>query len=139
MFFGLAHIHHALWKYHQHCRNSSHRPSSGGVLKVIVLETLFQFIYTSLFGAYACFVYCSTSSILDIFLIHSFCNFMGLPRFDHRDSDDDDELRGNFKERVIMGSFFLLGIITFYLGFTRWNLFPKTYLLVQHLNQVSCE
>jgi membrane protease YdiL (CAAX protease family) len=133
MFFGLAHIHHALWKYHQHYRDSSHRPSSG-VLKMIVLDTLFQFIYTSLFGAYACYVYCSTSSILDIFVIHSFCNFMGLPRF------DDDELRGiTLKERVIMGSFFLLGMITFYLGFTRWNLFPKTYLLVQHLNQVSCE
>ncbi|KAJ0393857.1 hypothetical protein P43SY_005979 [Pythium insidiosum] len=39
----------------------------------------FQLIYTSLFGAYATFIYLRTGHFVSIFLIHVFCNVMGLP------------------------------------------------------------
>jgi len=62
LFFGLAHVHHAIVKYQQ---------GGGQPLKFIMAETLFQFIYTSLFGAYTCWVLCCTSSWVDLVIIHS--------------------------------------------------------------------
>lgn len=46
-----------------------------------MLRTLFQLTYTTLFGAYATFLYLRTGSLLAVVLVHAFCNWMGLPRF----------------------------------------------------------
>lgn len=45
------------------------------------MRSLFQFGYTTLFGAYAIFLYLRTGSLLAVILVHAFCNWMGLPRF----------------------------------------------------------
>jgi prenyl protein peptidase len=45
------------------------------------MRSVFQLAYTTLFGAYATFLYLRTGSLLAVVLVHAFCNWMGLPRF----------------------------------------------------------
>ncbi|KAI3336552.1 CaaX protease [Xylariaceae sp. AK1471] len=70
--FGLAHFHH----FYEFRVTHPHVPVLTGLLR-----SLLQFGYTSLFGAYATFLFLRTGSLLAIFVAHAFCNIMGLPRF----------------------------------------------------------
>ena len=70
LFFGIAHAHHA-----------THRIRQGTRPATVAIQTLFQFAYTTLFGAYASFVFMRTHSTMAIVLTHGFCNWMGLPNF----------------------------------------------------------
>ena len=70
LFFGTAHAHHAFRRLQQ--KES---------LTLVVYQTLFQFVYTTIFGAYATYVYIQTGSLMAISVAHSFCNWMGLPCF----------------------------------------------------------
>ncbi|KAI0476997.1 CaaX protease [Xylaria cf. heliscus] len=82
--FGLAHFHH----FYEFRVTHPHEPVVTGLLR-----SLLQFSYTSLFGAYATFLFLRTGSLLAIFVVHAFCNIMGLPRLWGRvepSSDDDD-------------------------------------------------
>ncbi|KAI5207850.1 CaaX prenyl proteinase Rce1 [Aureobasidium subglaciale] len=84
LIFGVAHVHHL-----HETINSSRRPGSSylstaltpSVLLPGLLRSIFQFFYTSLFGFIAAFIYLRTSSLVACILAHSFCNWMGLPRF----------------------------------------------------------
>ncbi|KAI0194377.1 CaaX-protease [Xylaria flabelliformis] len=82
--FGLAHFHH----FYEFRVTHPHEPVVTGLLR-----SLLQFSYTSLFGAYATFLFLRTGSLLAIFIVHAFCNIMGLPRLWGRVeplSEDDD-------------------------------------------------
>lgn len=68
LFFGVAHIHHAI----QRLRDGT-KPT------LVAIQTVFQLTYTTLFGAYACYAYMQTRSTLAISLAHAYCNWMGLP------------------------------------------------------------
>ncbi|ROV90334.1 hypothetical protein VSDG_08131 [Cytospora chrysosperma] len=70
--FGLAHVHH-FYEF---------RVSSRGPVPVsaALLRSAFQLGYTSVFGAYATFVYLRTGSLLAVFAVHVLCNCVGLPR-----------------------------------------------------------
>lgn len=69
--FGLAHAHH-LYEF---------RVTHPGVpLVAALLRSLFQLGYTTLFGAYATFVFLRSGSLLAVFGVHVLCNCMGLPR-----------------------------------------------------------
>ncbi|BGP16181.1 hypothetical protein JCM10213_001397 [Rhodosporidiobolus nylandii] len=72
LWFGLAHVHHAWETY-----------LAGGRTKQAlvrgVLQSTFQFAYTTLFGWYASFLFLRTGSVLPPFLAHSLCNMLGLP------------------------------------------------------------
>ena len=46
-----------------------------------VVRSLVQFGYTSVFGFYATFIFLRTASLPAVIIIHSFCNWAGLPRF----------------------------------------------------------
>ncbi|KAI1866056.1 hypothetical protein JX265_007085 [Neoarthrinium moseri] len=70
--FGLAHLHH----FYEFRLSHPQVPVS-----VSVLRSLVQLTYTSLFGAYATFLFLRTGSLLAIFVVHAFCNCMGFPRF----------------------------------------------------------
>ncbi|KAK6189302.1 hypothetical protein LQW54_013406 [Pestalotiopsis sp. IQ-011] len=70
--FGLAHLHH----FYEFRISHPQVPVS-----VSLLRSLLQLTYTSLFGAYATFLFLRTGSLLAIFVVHAFCNCMGLPRF----------------------------------------------------------
>lgn len=72
LFFGIAHIHH-LYEFKLTHPEVPFVPS--------VLRSVFQFSYTSNFGFFATFVHLRTGSLLAAILVHSFCNWMGLPRF----------------------------------------------------------
>uniref|UniRef100_A0A7S0UW61 intramembrane prenyl-peptidase Rce1 n=1 Tax=Polytomella parva TaxID=51329 RepID=A0A7S0UW61_9CHLO len=70
LFFGAAHLHH-LFDLVVHQRKA---------LSAAFVLVLFQFIFTSLFGCFGCFLFVRTGSILAPVLAHSFCNFFGLPQ-----------------------------------------------------------
>lgn len=69
--FGLAHVHHLYEFKVTHPRVP---------LGAAVLRSVFQLGYTTLFGAYATFLYLRTGSLVAVFAVHVLCNCMGLPR-----------------------------------------------------------
>ena len=69
--FGLAHIHH----FYEFRITHAHVP-----VVVALARSLFQLAYTTLFGAFATFLFLRSGSLLAICLVHAFCNCMGLPR-----------------------------------------------------------
>lgn len=69
--FGLAHVHHLYEFKVTHPRVP---------LGAAVLRSAFQLGYTTLFGAYATFLFLRTGSLLAVFAAHVLCNCMGLPR-----------------------------------------------------------
>lgn len=69
--FGLAHVHH-LYEF-----RITHPTVS---LPMALLRSVFQLGYTTLFGAYATFLYLRTGSLLAVVVVHMLCNTMGLPR-----------------------------------------------------------
>lgn len=72
LYFGIAHIHH-FYEF-----RLTHPDIS---ILVALLRPVFQFGYTTIFGWYASFIYLRTGSLWAAFLVHSFCNWNGLPRF----------------------------------------------------------
>jgi prenyl protein peptidase len=101
LFFGLAHCHHAILMLRQ------------GVPRNRVLQmTAFQFLYTTMFGAYASHAFLRTGSIVAVILSHSFCNTMGLPSlpfFDPRST--------LYRYRGVLIKAYLLGVAIFVWGF----------------------
>ncbi|KAJ9150844.1 CaaX protease [Pleurostoma richardsiae] len=69
--FGLAHIHH----FYEFRLTHPKVPVFAGILRSVL-----QFSFTTLFGAYATFLFLRTGSLVAICLVHAFCNSMGLPR-----------------------------------------------------------
>ncbi|KAJ5985076.1 hypothetical protein N7499_008671 [Penicillium canescens] len=72
LYFGIAHIHH----FYEFRLTHPDTPALAALAR-----SLFQFGYTTIFGWYATFVYLRTGSLLAVIVIHSFCNWCGLPRF----------------------------------------------------------
>jgi prenyl protein peptidase len=127
LYFGIAHVHH-LYEF-----RLTHPQTP---LFIAVLRSLFQFTYTSLFGFFAAFVFLRTGNVYSVILAHSFCNWMGLPRFYGRvgiqagepigpPSKDDEQPGGE----QIHGPAWTLGyyilLVAGALGFY-WQLFPLT-------------
>ncbi|KAI0115822.1 CaaX protease [Nemania sp. FL0031] len=95
--FGLAHFHH----FYEFRVTHPHEPVVAGLLR-----SLFQFTYTSLFGAYATFLFLRTGSLFTIYTVHAFCNIMGLPRLWGRvepSSDLDDDGSSDDREGAKAG------------------------------------
>ncbi|KAI9147916.1 hypothetical protein HJFPF1_11734 [Paramyrothecium foliicola] len=69
--FGLAHLHH----FYEFRITHPHVP-----LIAAIARSVLQLSYTSLFGMYATFIFVRTGSLAAAILIHTFCNYMGLPR-----------------------------------------------------------
>jgi prenyl protein peptidase len=72
LYFGIAHVHH----FYEFTLTHPHTP-----LLPAILRTVFQFTYTTMFGWFAAFIYVRTGSLFSCIIIHSFCNWVGLPRF----------------------------------------------------------
>ncbi|CCE64528.1 hypothetical protein TPHA_0I00210 [Tetrapisispora phaffii CBS 4417] len=71
LYFGLAHIHHA---YEEMQTGTNTLPS-------IMLSTLFQLTYTTLFGSLTNYTFlCTGGNLWACIALHSFCNFMGFPQ-----------------------------------------------------------
>jgi prenyl protein peptidase len=104
LFFGTAHFHHALVKLRQ-----GEKPA------LVLLQTLLQFAYTTLFGIYTSYAYLQTDSLLAVILSHSFCNIMGLPDFSfvHKSSP-------LYKNRYLLLTFHVAGLGIFLFGHNRF-------------------
>ena len=112
LFFGLAHVHHAFQMI-----RSKVNP------KRILIQTTFQFLYTTLFGAYVSLWYIQTRSIWAVILLHSFCNYMGLPSMSFTGTPVALPKLYKTYKRIVLCSF-VMGGLGFGMGFTRfWNLF----------------
>ncbi|XP_013787337.1 CAAX prenyl protease 2-like isoform X1 [Limulus polyphemus] len=70
LFFGVAHLHH-LRERMERSTNTTHA----------VFQSLFQFLYTSLFGVYSAYLFLRTGHFMAPFIAHAFCNHMGFPDF----------------------------------------------------------
>lgn len=69
--FGLAHVHH----FYEFRLTHPQVPAAAALLR-----SCFQLGYTTLFGAYATFLFLRTGSLLAVCAVHAFCNCMGLPQ-----------------------------------------------------------
>mmetsp|Transcript_1651 Transcript_1651/g.4093 ORF Transcript_1651/g.4093 Transcript_1651/m.4093 type:complete len:297 (-) Transcript_1651:792-1682(-) len=71
LFFSVAHLHHLhdLITY------------QGFPLAQALLTVLFQSLYTAIFGWYATWLFLRSQSVTSVFVVHAFCNWMGLPNF----------------------------------------------------------
>lgn len=69
--FGLAHLHH----FYEFRVTHPQTP-----LVAAIARSILQLSYTTVFGAYATFLYLRTGSLLSVIVVHTLCNSMGLPR-----------------------------------------------------------
>mmetsp|Transcript_11005 Transcript_11005/g.17024 ORF Transcript_11005/g.17024 Transcript_11005/m.17024 type:complete len:341 (-) Transcript_11005:97-1119(-) len=125
LFFGTAHFHHAILKLKE----------GGSSIKFVVLVTLFQFTYTSLFGSYAAYAFIRTNSILSVSLSHAFCNFMGLPdiHFLIKPNPESPMYIFRWSIRIVH----IVGIILFIKGFSWEFLLPNKPVLMKHIVTMS--
>lgn len=65
--FGVSHFHHFF--------------ISTGTVKVRLVRSIVQMIYTTVFGWYVTFLWCKYHSFIMVSLVHGFCNFMEFPDF----------------------------------------------------------
>jgi prenyl protein peptidase len=71
LYFGIAHIHH----FYEFRLTHPDTP-----VATALLRSIFQFGYTTVFGWFAAFLYLRTGSLPAVILVHTFCNWCGLPR-----------------------------------------------------------
>lgn len=106
LFFGIAHIHHAYALYlSQTCRVSD-----------IILMTIFQTFYTTIFGVLSSFIFIRTNHLLAVCISHSFCNLMGFP---------DLESVFSHKYKIPICFMYCLGLVLFL-----YTLYPLTNPLI---------
>ncbi|TRY61767.1 hypothetical protein TCAL_12262 [Tigriopus californicus] len=98
LFFGIAHLHHMI-----------ERIRKGQPVKTALLISVFQIHYTTVFGMYSAFLFVRTGHIAAPVIVHSFCNFMGFPDF-------GEMLNRPSRERIILLTLCVLGVVGFYLG-----------------------
>ncbi|KAH6926009.1 hypothetical protein HPB50_012948 [Hyalomma asiaticum] len=95
LFFGVAHFHHL-----------TERLSRTNNVKLAVMQSVFQFAYTTIFGAYSVYLFLRTGHFVAPFVAHAFCNHMGFP--------DVSEVFGYKQPRLT------LLLLAFFLGLLSW-------------------
>ena len=78
--FGMAHLHHLYTNLRSQTPPGRKYPPLAAWVQCIAVS-LFQFAYTSLFGFFAAFALLRTGNVYGVVLVHSFCNWMGVPQF----------------------------------------------------------
>ncbi|XP_033324305.1 ras converting CAAX endopeptidase Sras isoform X1 [Megalopta genalis] len=91
LFFGVAHFHHIVY-----------RLKEGMPLKHAVSMSCFHVGYTTVFGAYAAFLFVKTGHLVAPLTVHSFCNGVEFP-----------DLSMAFKDPLRKFSLFVLGLVSF--------------------------
>jgi len=97
LFFGAAHIHRIMEQFRMGVSLKAALFSSSKYTIFTILRSrsitffplipcigsvsVFQFIYTTIFGAYSAFLFVRTGHFIAPMLCHSFCNMMGFPNF----------------------------------------------------------
>ncbi|KAF9034393.1 CAAX protease self-immunity-domain-containing protein [Panaeolus papilionaceus] len=123
--FGLAHIHHAWDTYNRYGRTQT-------AAKRAIFSSLFQFVYTTLFGIHTSYLFTRTGSIFPPISAHIFCNVMGVPElgYDKQSAEREWEVRGlnqnNAKGwgkvgRKLVSAAYLGGIALFVITLGSWT------------------
>lgn len=96
-FFAVAHLHHIVEGYFL-----------GEPLQVLLIQHLFQFSYTYVFGVFSCYLFMRTGHFAGSFVAHSFCNFMGVPNL--------NQLVNAFsvRLRLAIALVYLAGLVAFF-------------------------
>jgi prenyl protein peptidase len=121
LFFGIAHIHHAVT-----------RLSQGERLSSVFFITLFQFLYTSLFGSYAAYAFIRTGSVLAVTVSHVYCNWMGLP-----DLSFVQIRHPMYQFRIVLLASYLIGVFAFKWYLKSDQLLPLPSELPQMITMVK--
>eukprot|EP00937_MAST-01D_sp_MAST-1D-sp2_P006540 g6540.t1 len=108
LFFGPAHAHHAVA-----------RVRAGMAVRQALLIALMQWTYTSLFGAFAAFVFARSRRLLPVVLSHAFCNAMGLPELAFLDATHPAH-----RHKAALLAAYALGVAAFYSEATTCSHFP---------------
>jgi membrane protease YdiL (CAAX protease family) len=111
------------------CPSCHNKQKNGAPIKTVLFSTIFQLVYTTLFGAYASYCYIKIGSLPAIVILHSFCNFMGLPDVSLlfgfvQGGGDAESLQ---RSRILSGIAYIAGIASFWVCF---GLFPYEELLL---------
>lgn len=85
------------------------------------IPVLFQVCFTTLFGLYVGYVYVVTGSLFAVVVLHSFCNFMGLPCMKFL-----DDTQPAFKYKKEVGLAYVVGIFGFF-ALLGWVLRPEYF------------
>ncbi|XP_001600218.2 CAAX prenyl protease 2 [Nasonia vitripennis] len=101
LFFGVAHFHHLI-----------ENTRRGMTFKTALLRSCFQFSFTTIFGAYAAFLFAKTGHFLAPFTAHSFCNHMGFPDLSEVVAYEDP------LKRAKLFSLFVIGLVAWCLLLT---------------------
>ncbi|XP_035679008.1 CAAX prenyl protease 2-like isoform X1 [Branchiostoma floridae] len=96
LFFGVAHIHHVFERL----------KTGDQSVKVIWMLTMFQFSYTTVFGAYTAFLFVRTGHLIGPYFCHAFCNEMGFPNF-------ADVFTGSKLRAVLLSVLYVAGLVLF--------------------------
>lgn len=123
LFFGVAHLHH----FHEQYRLLPPYQRSKKLLLQLLLVAMVQWMYTTLFGAYASHVFIRTASLSGVTLAHIICNYMGLPDVSFFRPISDLHVYVWF-----ITISYLFGIMLFAMGFES-VLFPSISVLPQLL------
>ena len=107
LFFGVAHAHHFYRLVYL-----ENRPT-----KQALMQCIFQFTYTYLFGMYASFIYLRTGHLIGAVLCHCFCNWNGFPDLGWLTNERD--VVASYKKWI--GTAYVIGIVGFY-----YRLWPMT-------------
>ncbi|XP_070579134.1 CAAX prenyl protease 2-like [Ptychodera flava] len=81
LFFGVAHIHHVIERLRFQGRVLSNPSYMCQRIFFLHCISVFQFCYTTVFGAYTAFLFLRTGHLVAPVICHSFCNLMGFPAF----------------------------------------------------------
>jgi prenyl protein peptidase len=115
LFFGVAHVHHAVTKL-----------LSGEKMAPVLLTTVFQFAYTTMFGCYASYAFVRTGSVAAVTVSHAYCNWMGLP-----DMSFMQLWHPMYQYRIVLLIAFVIGTLAFKWMFRVDTLLPIPGVLVQ--------
>ncbi|CAG0879979.1 unnamed protein product [Cyprideis torosa] len=96
LMFGVAHFHHMIENLRL-----------GMPLMNAIFLSSFQFFYTSIFGAYSTFLFLRTGHFVAPFLVHAFCNALGVPNLEVINRIPDDGLRRR------IWTIFVAGLVAF--------------------------
>jgi len=96
-FFAVAHLHHII-----------EGACMGEQLTHLLLQHMFQFTYTYVFGLYSCYLFLRTGHLMPSFVSHSFCNFMSVPNLHQLINAFD------FKFRIIISIVYFVGLASFF-------------------------
>lgn len=105
--FGIAHAHHLSTKI-----------AAGEPLSTAVLGTVFQLLYTSIFGFIAAMFLLRTGNIYTAILSHMICNYVGLPDMGFlAELHPFQRMTCNYPFRYFLLALHGAGLVLFYLAF----------------------